>query len=49
MMSHGHMNAVTDYTSQRVPGEGYYTLKTNNAAEADVPTVWKNDPLPVYN
>jgi len=40
MMSHGIMNQITDYTSERVPGEGYYTLKTNNADEASVPEVW---------
>lgn len=31
------MNEITDYTPKRIPGEGYYTLKSNNADEAAVP------------
>jgi len=34
MESHGHMNARTDYDEKRKSGEGYYTLKSNNAEEA---------------
>lgn len=48
MESHGHMNERTDYTSTRVPGEGYYTLKSNNADESGVATVWEEDKLPEY-
>jgi len=31
-----------DYSSQRVPGEGYYPLKSNNADEQSVEPVWPN-------
>lgn len=34
MESLGHMNERTDYNPQRQSGEGYYTLKSNNADEA---------------
>lgn len=44
MEGHGHMNLRTDYSSQRVPGEGFYTLKTNNAAEAGVEGPWPDTP-----
>jgi hypothetical protein len=42
------MNERTDYTSTRVPGEGYYTLKSNNADEASVPVVWEEEKIPAY-
>jgi len=42
MESLGHMNERTDYTPEREAGEGYYSLKTNNADEADVKPVWPN-------
>ena len=45
MEGNGHMNMRTDYSSQRVPGEGYYTLASNNAAEAGVAAVWPEEPL----
>ena len=52
MESHGIMNQRTDYESTRVPGEGYYTLKTNNADEASVDPVWKDsifdEKIPAY-
>jgi hypothetical protein len=32
----GHMNERTDYSPERKAGEGYYTLKSNNADEAGV-------------
>jgi len=44
MESHGLMNLRTDYTAPRIPGEGYYTLKTNNAAEASVKAPWPETP-----
>jgi len=44
MESHGHMNQRTDYTAERVPGEGFYNLKSNNKDEASVKPVWPNDP-----
>lgn len=45
MEGHGHMNLRTDYTSTRVPGEGFYTLHSNNAAEAGVdPVPWPVTP-----
>jgi len=44
MEQHGHMNLRTDYSAQRVPGEGYYTLATNNAAEAKVDAPWPSEP-----
>jgi hypothetical protein len=44
----GHMNERTDYDPTRKAGEGYYTLKTNNADEASVPTVWEEDKIPAY-
>ena len=34
MESLGHMNERTDYDPKRKSGEGYYTLKSNNADEA---------------
>lgn len=34
MESLGHMNERTDYTPNKVSGDGYYTLKSNNAEEA---------------
>lgn len=34
MESLGHMNERTDYSPTRNSGEGYYTLKSNNADEA---------------
>jgi hypothetical protein len=34
MESLGHMNERTDYDPIRKSGEGYYTLKSNNADEA---------------
>lgn len=43
MESHGHMNERTDYDAQRKEGEGYYNLKSNNAAEANVKAVWPKD------
>ena len=43
MEGNGHMNMRTDYTSERVAGEGYYNLKSNNADEAGVAPVWPND------
>jgi len=36
------MNPTTDYNPLRKKGEGYYTLKTNNADEANVEDVWPN-------
>lgn len=48
MESLGHMNERTDYSPQRVPGEGYYTLKSNSADEAGVEQVWKDPELPAY-
>ena len=48
MESLGHMNERTDYDPIRKPGEGYYTLKSNNADEAKVEPVWKDDELPEY-
>lgn len=42
------MNERTDYDSTRKAGEGYYTLKSNNADEAAVPTVWEEDKIPAY-
>lgn len=44
----GHMNERTDYDSTRKPGEGYYTLKSNNADEAKVEQVWPDAELPKY-
>jgi len=40
MESHGHMNLRTDYTPSRIAGEGYYSLKSANAAEANVSPPW---------
>jgi len=34
MEGHGHMAQRTDYEPKRNSGEGYYTLKSNNADEA---------------
>ena len=48
MMSHGIMNPTTDYTPTRKAGEGYFTLKSNNADEAGVETVWPEDVIPAY-
>jgi hypothetical protein len=48
MEGHGHMNLRTDYDPQRKAGEGYYTLKSNNADEAGVPQVWADDEIPAY-
>lgn len=42
------MNPTTDYSPTRKAGEGYYTLATNNADEAGVEPVWKEDKLPDY-
>lgn len=44
MEQHGHMNLRTDYTSPRIAGEGFYTLKSNNAAEAGVSPPWPETP-----
>ena len=43
MEGNGHMNQRTDYTAERIEGEGYYNLKSNNADEAGVKPVWPND------
>lgn len=43
MEGNGHMNMRTDYTPERIEGEGYYNLKSNNQAEANVKPVWPND------
>lgn len=34
MESHGHMNTRTNYEPKKSSGDGYYTLKSNNADEA---------------
>jgi len=44
MEGHGHMNMRTDYSSNRVAGEGFYTLKSNNADEASVEAPWPEEP-----
>ena len=45
MEGNGHMNKRTDYTPERIEGEGYYNLKSANEAEAHVdPAVWPKDP-----
>lgn len=43
MEGNGHMNMRTDYTPERIEGEGYYNLKSNNKDEAKVSAVWPND------
>ena len=48
MQQYGHMNPTTDYNPQRKAGEGYFTLKTNNADEAGVPKVWAEPEIPAY-
>lgn len=49
MESLGHMNERTDYDPLRKRGEGYYTLKSNSASEADVEEpVWKETKIPAY-
>jgi hypothetical protein len=40
MEGNGHMNARTDYTPQRVEGEGYYNLKSANKDEEKVKAPW---------
>jgi len=39
------MNLRTDYSKERVPGEGYYTLHSNNADEAKAEGPWAAEPL----
>jgi len=46
MEGNGHMNLRTDYESKRVAGEGYYTLHSNNAAEANVKGPWASEEIP---
>ena len=43
MEQNGHMNLRTDYTPERIAGEGFYTLKSNNAAEANVEGPWPQE------
>jgi len=38
----------TDYTSTRKAGEGYYTLKSNNADEAGADSGWEETKIPEY-
>lgn len=38
------MNMRTDYTPERIAGEGFYTLKSNNAAEAGAKSPWPEVP-----
>ena len=45
MESHGFMNQRTDYESTRVPGEGYYTLKTNNADNVNAAASFPEKPV----
>jgi len=48
MESHGHMNLRTDYDPSRIPGEGYYSLHSNNADEANVKAPWPVEDVPEY-
>lgn len=42
------MNPTDDYDPTRKAGEGYYTLKSNNADEAGVPIVWADEEADKY-
>jgi hypothetical protein len=44
MEGNGHMNLRTDYSPNRVEGEGYYNLATNNKDEENVKAPWPRDP-----
>ena len=49
MESHGHMNTRTDYTKERIPGEGYYSLHSNNKEESHITSPWpQSDDGAVY-
>jgi len=45
MESHGIMNERTDYTPDKLDGDGYYTLKTNNADNVNAAASFPEKPV----